>query len=306
MKQVVSVSIGSSKRDHCVELELLGETFRISREGYNGDIAAAKRRFQELDGKVDALGMGGIDIYLLIDGKRYYFRASKGLARCTKITPILDGSGLKGPIEGSAVDFMRDELGLEVKDKLVVMPCSVDRWGLAQAFHDAGANVVAGDLVFTVGIDRWIRDWENLRRLVRIAAPIIMALPFKMIYPTGDKQEKAPKPKPFVESMFHDADIIAGDWQYVRKYMPQDMSGKWIVTNTTTPEDVELCRERGVELMVTSMPRLNGRSFGANVIEATLVALDGAKGELTPERYRELLDAVGFKPDALWLQQERG
>ena len=176
MKQVVSVSIGSSKRDHSVELELLGETFRISREGYDGDVAAAKRRFQELDGHVDALGMGGIDIYLLIDGKRYYFRASKDLARCTKQTPILDGSGLKGPIEGSTVAYMRDELGLEIADKLVMMPCSVDRWGMAQAFHDAGANVVAGDLIFTVGINKWIRDWENLRRLIRIAAPIIMAI----------------------------------------------------------------------------------------------------------------------------------
>ena len=283
MKQVVSVSIGSSKRDHSVELELLGETFRISREGFDGDMQAAKRRFQELDGKVDALGMGGMDSYLLIDGRRYYFR---------------------GPIEGSTVSFLRDELGLDVRDKLVVMPCSVDRWGMAQAFHDAGANVVAGDLIFTVGIDKWIRDWQSLRRLIRVAAPIIMALPFSMIYPTGDEQEKAPKPKPFVESMFHDADIVAGDWQYVRKYMPQDMSGKWVVTNTTTPEDVELCRERGVELMITSTPRLNGRSFGTNVIEATMVALDGAKGELSPQRYRELLDAVGFKPDVLWLQRD--
>ena len=33
-----------------------------------------------------------------------------------------------------------------------------------------------------------------------------------------------------------------------------------------------------------------------------MVALDGATGELRPERYRELLDSVGFKPDVQWLQ----
>ena len=86
--------------------------------------------------------------------------------------------------------------------------------------------------------------------------------------------------------------------------MPTDMSGKWIITNTTTAEDVELARSRGVELFVTSTPRLNGRSFGTNVIEATMVALDGAPGELSPERYRELLDSVGFKPDVQWLQRD--
>ena len=34
-----------------------------------------------------------------------------------------------------------------------------------------------------------------------------------------------------------------------------------------------------------------------------MVALDGASGELSPERYRELLDSVGFKPDVQWLQR---
>ena len=35
-----------------------------------------------------------------------------------------------------------------------------------------------------------------------------------------------------------------------------------------------------------------------------VAALDGASGELSPERYRELLDSVGFKPDVRWLQRE--
>ena len=58
-----------------------------------------------------------------------------------------------------------------------------------------------------------------------------------------------------------------------------------------------------MELFVTSTPRLSGRTFGTNVIEASMVALDGASGELSPERYRALLDSVGFAPDVQWLQR---
>ena len=303
MKQVTSVSIGSSKRDHVVEMELMGQRFRIAREGYDGDIDAAANRFRELDGKVDALGMGGIDIYLRADGRRYNFRESKKLVACVKETPILDGSGLKGPIEGSTVKFMQEELGLELKGKKVLIPSTVDRWGMAEAFHDAGCEVLAGDLVYAIGISKWIRSWSALRRLIRIAAPIIMMLPFAWLYPTGSSQEEETASKPFIEKAYAWADIIAGDWLYIRKYMPQDMSGKWIVTNTTTSEDVELCRSRDAELLVTSMPRLEGRSFGTNVIEAVLVALEGADKELSPERYAELLHEVGFKPDVIWLQK---
>ena len=43
IKEVVSVSIGSSARDHEVEIELLGEQFRIRREGHNGDTRRCRR-----------------------------------------------------------------------------------------------------------------------------------------------------------------------------------------------------------------------------------------------------------------------
>ncbi|NTU90023.1 MAG: quinate 5-dehydrogenase, partial [Actinobacteria bacterium] len=148
-----------------------------------------------------------------------------------------------------------------------------------------------------------IRSWTSLRMLIRFAAPVIMMLPFAWLYPTGSSQEEGTESKPFIDKAYEWADIIAGDWLYIRKYMPQDMSGKWIVTNTTTSEDVELCRSRGVEMLVTSTPRLEGRSFGTNVIEAVLVALEGTSRELSPERYAELLREVGFKPDVIWLQK---
>lgn len=38
MKKVVSVSLGSSKRDHSVEVNFLGEKFEVSRRGTDGDI----------------------------------------------------------------------------------------------------------------------------------------------------------------------------------------------------------------------------------------------------------------------------
>ena len=59
MKRAVSVSIGSSKRDKAVEVNLLGEQVRIERIGTDGDMEKAALLFKELDGKVDAFGLGG-------------------------------------------------------------------------------------------------------------------------------------------------------------------------------------------------------------------------------------------------------
>lgn len=300
----MSVSIGSSKRDHEVEIDLLGEQFRIRREGYDGDLDKAAGRFAELDGKVAALGMGGIDYFLRAAGHTYYFRDAKRLIRGVHQTPVLDGSGLKGPVEGSTIEYLRDECGLEFTGKKVLMTSAVDRWGMAEALQNAGTEQVFGDLQYAVDVPIIIKRWGALVTLVRILTPVVVQLPFSLLYPTGSDQDRPPKVNPRMERLYAWADIVAGDWLYVRKYMPRDMRGKWIITNTTTPDDVALMRERGVELLVTSTPRLDGRSFGTNVMEATMVALDNATGELSPQRYKELLESVGFKPDVLWLQRE--
>lgn len=59
MKRVVSISLGSSKRDHQVETEFLGEKFRIERIGTDGDMERMITMIRELDGRVDAFGLGG-------------------------------------------------------------------------------------------------------------------------------------------------------------------------------------------------------------------------------------------------------
>ena len=301
IKEVVSVSIGSSTRDHEVVIDLLGEQFKIRREGTDGDMAKAAARIRELDGKVAAFGLGGFDLYLKAAGHTYTVRDAKKVAKEAKLTPILDGSGLKNSLERYAVTYMTDELGLELAGKRVLMTAAVDRFGMAEGLHEAGCQITFGDLIFGLGIPIPIKTWGGFKFLARLLLPIIVLLPYEMIYPIGSEQEKAPDPK--YRRYYEAADIIAGDFILVRKYMPEDMTGKWVLTNTTTAADVELMRERGVELLVTTTPRLSGRSFGTNMMEATMVALKGAKGPLEPQEYLDLFNQAGFHPEATWLQK---
>jgi hypothetical protein len=303
IKEVVGVSIGSSKRDHTVEVELFGEQFRISRRGTDDDSAAAVALLRQLDGTVDAFGLGGTDIFLHAAGRDYYFRDSRQFTRAVSTTPILDGSGLKGAVEADVVRFMRDDLDLEVDGKKVMVTSAVDRWGLAMAFADAGCEMTYGDLLYALSVPVMIHRRPTLERVVHLIAPIAVQLPIAWLYDSDADHETAVESGSKHSQLYRDADIIAGDYKWVRKYMPEDMSGKWIVSNTTTEQDVEFLRERGVELLVTSTPRLQGRTFGTNVIEATMVALDGASSALAPARYLELLKETGFTPDAQWLQR---
>lgn len=295
----MSVSIGSSKRDKEVVVELLGEEVKIRREGTDGDRKKAIARIKELDGKIDAFGLGGFDLYLYAAGKRYTIREAKAVAKAAVKTPMLDGSGLKNSLERYAVNYLVDECGIKLAGKKVLMTSAVDRFGMAEALHQAGAEITFGDLIFGLGIPIPVRTWESFEFLAKLLLPVIVQMPYDMLYPTGSEQEKESDPK--YAKYYEDADIIAGDFLFVRKYMPADMKHKWILTNTTTAADVEDMRKRGVELLVTTTPRLDGRSFGTNMMEATIVALKGADGPLSPEEYMGMIGELGFKPDVQWL-----
>jgi hypothetical protein len=293
MKRAVSISIGSSKRNKAVEVELLGEMVRIERIGTDGSMEKAAQLYRELDGKVDAFGVGGTDLGLTVGSKWYPLYSMQPMVRFVKQTPLVDGSGLRKTIEIQIAPFLDEKIGGYIKDKKVLITAGVDRWDMTMSFTKAGYACVFGDLMFALGLPIPIRSLTGLKSLAAIMLPIFGRLPFNWIYPTGEKQEKR---TPKFEKYYHWATILAGDCHYVKSHMPDRLDGKIVATNTTTPQDVELFRQVGIKYLVTSTPVLDGRSFGTNMMEAALIAVAGKGRKLTHEELSQLLDSIGFQP----------
>jgi len=295
MKRAVSISIGSSKRDKAVEMTLLGEKISLERSGTDGDMEAAALKYKELDGKVEAFGVGGGDLGILVDGKWYQFHSVKPMVRFIKKTPVVDGSGLRNTLEKQAAPFVMEKLGDYVNQlgKKALIMTGADRWGLTRSFLDAGFDCTFGDMLFSLDLPIPLHTAQQIKTVAALLLPIATRLPFEWIYPVGEKQEER---KPKFSKYFYRATVVAGDCHYIKRYMPEDMQGKIVVTNTTTPEDVELFRQVGVKYLVTTTPVLEGRSFGTNMMEAALVAISGQGRPLTLAEYSELLAKFDFQP----------
>ncbi|MCJ7659038.1 MAG: hypothetical protein MUO67_07810 [Anaerolineales bacterium] len=273
---------------------MLGEDVRIERIGTDGDMEKAAQLFKELDGEVDAFGVGGADLGLMVDQKWYPLYSVQPMVRYIEKTPVVDGAGLKNTLENQTAPFIDAHIGDYVKDKRkAFITLGADRWGMSKSFLDAGYECVFGDLMFGLGIPIAVRSESSLKRLASIVMPIAGRLPFEWLYPTGEKQEKR---EPKWEEYYMGATIIAGDCHYIKRHMPERLEGKVIATNTTTPEDVELFRQIGVKYLVTTTPVLDGRSFGTNMMEAALVAVAGKRRKLTQEELREMLAELEFEP----------
>ncbi len=300
MKRVVSVSLGSSKGNHAVKAEILGEMFSIERIGTDGDVSKAAQMIRELDGTVDAIGLGGTDLYLVAGGRKYVIKESQRLAANARRTPVVDGSGLKDTLERETIRWLTQH-GFELKGKNALMVIAVDRFGMAEALIEAGCHTIFGDLMFALGIPIPIRSMSALRVLGRLALPILCHLPIRMLYPTGKAQEEI---KPKYEKYYQWADIIAGDFHPIRKHLPpverhgvRSLQEKMIITNTTTADDVQRLRERGVATLVTTTPKMNGRSFGTNVMEGVFITLANKRPEeMTAEDYFSWMQKIGWQP----------
>lgn len=295
MKRVVSVSLGSRSRDHRFETTILGQPMVIERIGTDGDTKRARELLESLDGQVDALGLGGTDLYLRAGNRRYLLRETAALVRNIRRTPFVDGGGLKASWERWLItDYLPKQKGIAFRGRRVVLVSSVDRYGMAEAFTEAGAEVVFGDLIFALGVPIPLRSLAAVKVLAALLLPVLSRLPIKLLYPTGKKQEAI---TPRHHRYYRWAEVIAGDFHLIRRFMPDDLRGKIVLTQTITTTDVEELRRRGTWMLITDGPDMGGRSFATNVLQGVLVAVLGKHPEeISPEEYLQTALRAGFLP----------
>jgi len=296
---VVSISLGSSKRNHRAQVELLGCRVSIERIGVDGNKEKFKQLLAKLDGQVDAFGLGGADLYLRAGRYRYRVVDVARLVSGLRKTPIVDGGELKMVWEREIPRYLAEKEGLALSGKTALIMSGMDRYGLAEGLQGVGCKLLIGDMPFALGIPIALRHLFTLRFLSVIMMPVLRRLPIDVLYPTGKEQEKS---RPRFPRYFARADLIAGDFLYIFRFAPENLTGKIIITNTVTAHDVEEMRRRGIAVLVTTTPEMNGRSFGTNVLQAIFVAiLEKAPEAIRPEEYLELLHELNIRPRVLRL-----
>jgi hypothetical protein len=297
MKRAVSVSLGSSSRDKRVQVDFKGESIIVERIGTDGDIEKARRLYLELDDQVEAFGVGGVDLYLRLEGREYPLHAALKLVEGVK-SPCVDGRGLKHTLERRVFELagpllegiLGDAEGPHFRQAFI--PVAVDRLGLAQAAAEVSDRIILGDLMVALGIPIPVWGIANFKRVARLMLPFVSHFPMSMLYYGSSGAEREPKYLKY----WRESDLLAGDFLFMRKYVADDLTGKTVITNTTTLENLEFLRARGVHTVITTTPRYEGRSFGTNMMEAALTAYAGKGRPLTDDELNDLIDELDLRP----------
>jgi len=308
MKHIISISLGSSSRDKSSHTVLLGEEYLIERVGVDGNMDLFARKMSEMDGRVDAIGLGGIDLYLWTEKRRYTIKDAAKLASYAKQTPVLDGSGIKNTIERMTLEYLKDNKIIDFDKSKVLMVCALDRFGMAQTFRKLcqPKQVIYGDFMFVLGLNWPLYNYYAFTRIVESILPVFCRIPFKYLYPTGDKQNKTEEK---FNKEYSWADIIAGDFHFINKYLPSIESGalenKIIITNTLTQKDIENLKDHNVKMIISTTPSFEGRNFGTNVFEGILTCMLGKNvNDASKEEVNTILEKLNWKPTIVYSRGE--
>lgn len=245
------------------------------------------------DGQVDALGLGGVNFTLRAGHRRYKLRDGARLAALVKKTPLVDGGGIKDTVERDLVPFIQAQAGWPRQGQTVLIVSALDRYALAVALEQAGCRLIIGDGLFALGLPAPFYSLSSFRAAACLTLPFLGRMPIGWLYPVGERQESI---VPRFERFYRKADVIAGDFHFLRRHLPGDLSGKNIITSTLTPEDVQDLKKRGVRWLAAPGPSFQGRSLGSNVLEAASVAIMGKGGAAHSEFYPELFKQIGWEP----------
>ena len=171
---------------------------------------------------------------------------------------------------GPSARWPRQHKGI-FSQKRVFVVSGIDRYAMAQVLSSYTQRILFGDPIFHLNLPFALRSFKQLERYADLVLPALCRAPYGKLCPVGGEQDlRTPRGVKY----FDQADIIAGDFAYIRRFAPDNLRGKVIITNTLSAADVEDLRERGVESLITITPPLSDEHpfVGTNVIEAIFVS----------------------------------
>lgn len=301
MKKIVSINLGSSKNNYEFETEFLGQQFNIQRFGADGDMDKAATMLLQWDKEADAIGIGGVKFPYGM-GPRYLKKKhhDKLNELAEKIsTPVTTGLSLRNVSMEWCLRFVNHKFPDYFKNARVLFMSGMTSYRIAKVMSEYTDNLTFADPVLENGISKFINSFAGLERYAQGSHEILQWLPSKRlaasVIPTRAWNEY------IMRRAMQKADIIVipsyNFYQYIGKATLEELGGKTIITSTVTDGKVEFFKERGVNVIIDTTPKILERVVEPNVLAAMIIAaLDKKRNQVRDDDLLEIISTQRMDP----------
>jgi hypothetical protein len=148
MKKVVTVTLGSSKKDFEFKTKFLGQEFSVQRFGADKDSSKAWELMRRQQANADAIALSDMPDHYHVGLRTVVNKKSQRLMQVVTRVPVTTGASLRRLLQVRAVRYVQKELGHYFNNNLVLFLSGMRNYDMAVALSDYTKNLSFADPVF--------------------------------------------------------------------------------------------------------------------------------------------------------------
>ena len=296
MKNVVTVSLGSSKQDYAFETDFLGQRFSVKRIGSDDDATKAWELLRRHQGSADAMGLGEVGDHFQVGLSTVVNKETRRLLNVVTRVPVTTGATLRRLLQVRAVHHVHKELGHYFNNNIVLFMSGMRNYELAVALQNYTRNLNFADALFQTGAPAMLTSIEQLELYAKGSKWVLPSGPREVLESAlgGFKRNR-------VSAEVAKAHLIVGSYAELRAVGTiGNLAGKTVITSGVDDERLAFFTKCKVNLVIDSSPKLFERVVGINTLEAMILAkLERPTDEVSDDDYTEILDELQIVPRLL-------
>ena len=305
MKKIVSVSLGPARDDYEFQTSFLGKTFQVSRVGVDGDIARAAELIRKFDWEADAISIGGVKLPYAIGHEKLVRRHAEKLERLAERvkTPVCTGDSLRNVAFEWALRHIEFEFGHYFDNARVLFLSGMTHYRIAKVMSEFTDNLTFADPVLESGVPKFLGSVEELALYAKTFRGLLKFIPGKSL--TWPFPALKPVNAHLIKKAMRGAHIIAvpyyGFFRYLEKTSVEELGRKIVITTTAYDDRVAFLKERGVDVVIDTTPKILERVVGLSVLEALiLTALEKSPSEIEDDDLLEIISEQKMDPRVVY------
>ena len=296
MKKVVTVTLGSSKKDFEFKTKFLGQEFQVRRFGADKDSSKAWELMRRQQAYADAIALSDMPDHYHVGLRTVINKKSQHLMQVVTRVPVTTGASLRRLLQVRAVRYVQKELGHYFNNNLVLFLSGMRNYDMAVALSDYTRNLSFADPVFHAASPVLLGSLDQLELFAKGKELLPDGVPGEFLKSVlGTLKNK------IVANAVAKSHVIVGTFREIQAVASGgNLEGKTLITSAVDDEALAFFAKQKVNLAVDVTPKLFDQVVGISTITAMILAATGkAESELTDHDFEEILHELDIKPRLL-------
>ena len=296
MKKIVTVTLGSSKKDFEFRTRFLGQEFSVQRLGADKDSSKAWELMRRQQANADAIALSDMPDHYHVGLRTVVNKESQRLMQVVTRVPVTTGASLRRLLQVRAIRYVQKELGHYFNNNLVLFLSGMRNYDMAVALSDYTKNLSFADPVFQAGSPLLLGSLDQLELYAKGKELIPDIVPGKFI-----KSVLSTLKNKIVANAVGKSHVIVGTFREIQAVASGgNLEGKTLITSAVDDEALAFFTKHKVNLVVDVSPKLFDKVVGISTITAMILAATGKpEAELSDHDFEEIINELDIKPRLL-------